>query len=78
MTLIISNPTGSARLSKPRTTQDQRTRAAAIDRLRGCILARKAFRDAEKPESKERLKHEAAIAEYERQIMKLEGAKTDA
>jgi len=75
MQTVASNPAQTMRLSRPRTTQEQRTRTMEIDRLRGRILTRQAFRDACQRESVEWLKHEAAIADYERQIAKLEGAK---
>lgn len=75
---VTSNPAQTLRLSKPRTTAEQRKRTAEIDTLRGRILTRRAFRDASQRESVEWLKHEAAIAECERAIAKLEGGKSDA
>lgn len=72
---VTSNPAQTMRLSKPRTTQEQRTRTMRLDELRGKILTRLAFRDACPRESKEWLEHEAAIAEYQRQITKIEGGK---
>ena len=70
---VTSNPAQVLRVSKPRTTPEQRQLTMEIDRLRGAIITRQAFRDAEPKDSEAWRKHEAAIADYERKISKLQG-----
>jgi len=72
---VTSNPAQTMRLSKPRTTAEQRKRTAEIQALRGRLGTRLTFARQAVDGSKEHLAHLAAAAEYERAIAKLEGAK---